>query len=31
MRTFQQEHSGTYLLRFTSRVGEIAHERIVVY
>jgi hypothetical protein len=29
--TLQPERPGTYLLRFTSRVGEVAHQRIVVY
>ena len=29
--TLELERSGTYLLRFTSRVGEVAHQRIMVY
>lgn len=29
--TLEMDRPGTYLLRFTSRVGEIAHERVVVY
>lgn len=29
--TLEPDRPGTYLLRFTSRVGEVAHQRIVVY
>lgn len=29
--TLEPDRPGTYLLRFTSRIGEVAHQRIVVY